>query len=509
MSTKPADTKPAETKPAPTQAPTTTTTTQPTQQQAQPQPTQQQAQPQPVQQTQPQVQANTGNKIKVRFIKKRLNPVSKEVFEKVHFDDSPEEAEKRRKEEAERQRIDKEKADAAAKAAADKAAADKAAADKAAADKAAADKAAADKAAAANKSAADKAAADKAAADKAAADKAAAEKKAAEEKKEAPSPTKTSEPVLTSSYKPPVYKADASLKIPDSTFAKFHFPGPEDYQTMLEHDIKNSSLAKFFPTPEDLEKSKKFLLDNYYYFRLVHIHRYYQAQSNFPDVGYNDVMNMLKETKTMDKEFDASKLALVYAEANASGAKKSGDNDKDLSRCEFMELIVRIAIHKYKKSGKVQRHREALRNKLTPFFNSLDKYLENDFLPFAKSSEAEYTGFRTEKIMTVAVNKVLAAAKDKIDKLFLKVGGQDGSLDIKEVTKMIREAKLTQVSNREAIWCFCMAQQPVIDGKASDYAKMDKREFREFLCRVALKQYEGKKDPLDKMLSDLLNILCK
>lgn len=206
---------------------------------------------------------------------------------------------------------------------------------------------------------------------------------------------------------------------------------------------------------------------------------------------------MLKETKTMDKEFDASKLALVYSEANASG-KKSGDNDKDLTRSEFMELIVRIAIHKYKKSGKVQKHREALH-----------KYFENDFLPYAKSSEAEYTGFRTEKIMTVAVNKVLAANKDKIDKLFMKVGGQDGSLDIKEVTKMIREAKLTQVSNREAIWCYAMSQQPVVDGKPAEYAKMDKREFREFLCRVAIKQYEGKKDPLDKMLTDLLAILCK
>jgi len=111
--------------------------------------------------------------------------------------------------------------------------------------------------------------------------------------------------------------------------------------------------------------------------------------------------------------------------------------------------------------------------------------------------------------MTVPINKILTANKDKIDKLFMKVGGQDGSLDFKEVTKMVREAKLTQVSNREAIWCYSMSQQPVISGETAEYNKMDKREFREFLCRVSLKQYEGKKDPLDKMLSDLLNILCK
>lgn len=84
-------------------------------------------------------------------------------------------------------------------------------------------------------------------------------------------------------------------------------------------------------------------------------------------------------------------------------------------------------------------------------------------MPFAKSSEEEYNQFRIEKIWTPAVNKVLNANKTAIDKLFVQVGGNDGSCDLKEVLKMVKAANLSQVSNREVTWCFSMSQMAVID----------------------------------------------
>ncbi len=86
---------------------------------------------------------------------------------------------------------------------------------------------------------------------------------------------------------------------------------------------------------------------------------------------------------------------------------------------------------------------------------------------------------------------------------------------------MIREAKLSQVSNREAVWCFSMSQQICIDeftgGKiyfniifnALGYTKMSRVEFYEFLVRISIKQFESKKMPVENMLAELLNILLK
>ena len=161
-------------------------------------------------------------------------------------------------------------------------------------------------------------------------------------------------------------------------------------------------------------------------------------------------------------------------------------------------MIIRAAIIKYKFSGVYKRHREAI-----------IKFLEDHIFPKAKTSEYEYNGLRYEHIYTVDVNKALVKYKSDIDKLFQKVGGKDGVIEAQEAIKMVRDAKLTQVSNREAVWCFAHAQQVCIDETKGGYSRMGRMEFYEFLVRVALKQYEGQKGDVDDKVSSLLKVLLK
>lgn len=106
-------------------------------------------------------------------------------------------------------------------------------------------------------------------------------------------------------------------------------------------------------------KTKKFLLDGGYYFQVQNIFRYYQAQGNFPKIGYNEIANLFKETKVFDKNYPATNLAIAFNEVNVD---KTDKTDKELMRYEFLELVIRLALGKYKQTGIAKRHREAISN---------------------------------------------------------------------------------------------------------------------------------------------------
>lgn len=97
-------------------------------------------------------------------------------------------------------------------------------------------------------------------------------------------------------------------------------------------------------------------MDGGYYFKIQNIFRYLQAQGNFPKIGYNDIANMFKETKVFDKTYPSNNLAIVFNEVNVDKDK----TDKEIMRHEFVELLVRMAIAKYKQTGVAKRHREAI-----------------------------------------------------------------------------------------------------------------------------------------------------
>lgn len=241
------------------------------------------------------------------------------------------------------------------------------------------------------------------------------------------------------------------------------------------------------------------LWDAGYYHRLVDIFRYYQALANFPRVGLNDAFNLFQDAKVFDDKFTTAQFDNLYIDVNQDSGADGKKQDKELCRYEFIEMIIRAAIIKYKFSGVYKRHREAI-----------TKFLEDHIFPTAKSSQYEYNGLRLEHIYTADVNKALMKYKADIDKLFHKVAGKDAVCEAPEAIKLVREAKLKEVSNREAVWCFAHAQQVCIDESKGGYSRMGKMEFYEFLVRVALKQYEKEnKMDVDDKVSALLKVLLK
>lgn len=76
------------------------------------------------------------------------------------------------------------------------------------------------------------------------------------------------------------------------------------------------------------------------------------AKSDFPATEFRDFMNFAHLSKIIDGKAVTEESVIVLFIAANYELEDQGDNpDQALIRFEFIELLVRIAIEKYKKSG--------------------------------------------------------------------------------------------------------------------------------------------------------------
>lgn len=79
--------------------------------------------------------------------------------------------------------------------------------------------------------------------------------------------------------------------------------------------------------------------------------------------------------------------------------------ERDLSRFEFFEIIVRMASAKYKECGKADTYTEAVR-----------QLIENDLLPFY--SVSKWQDWRENYLWTLDINDVFEANLEALKKIF-------------------------------------------------------------------------------------------
>ena len=118
-------------------------------------------------------------------------------------------------------------------------------------------------------------------------------------------------------------------------------------------------IGKLVKDPKDLENLKKLLRDNYR--RIRETYKYHAGISlvnGVPAIGLNVLNEIVAATGMADpKNLKLSDIDVEFIATNVSanyeGKIKSMNPDRHLCRFEFLELIVRLAITKYKKQ-KVQ-----------------------------------------------------------------------------------------------------------------------------------------------------------
>jgi hypothetical protein len=76
------------------------------------------------------------------------------------------------------------------------------------------------------------------------------------------------------------------------------------------------------------------------------------SKSIFPAISMNDFTSFARKAKFVDKNLSSSTLDRLFIAANVEVGEEQDDNpDKALIRFEFIELLARVAIEKYKKPG--------------------------------------------------------------------------------------------------------------------------------------------------------------
>ena len=84
----------------------------------------------------------------------------------------------------------------------------------------------------------------------------------------------------------------------------------------------------------------------------------YTSISNFPNLSMQDMDNLANNFKLIDSGFKLSELHTAFYACNTRPQK--GQTKMGLNRCEFIELLVRIAVSKYFYTKKVNYASEAV-----------------------------------------------------------------------------------------------------------------------------------------------------
>ena len=88
-----------------------------------------------------------------------------------------------------------------------------------------------------------------------------------------------------------------------------------------------------------------------YYEKLKNVYLKLQSHSHsYPVVGVNDFTSFAQKTNILDKNLNLATLDRVFIATNVSfnGIKNSAE--RELHRYEFMEIVIRLAIQKYKET---------------------------------------------------------------------------------------------------------------------------------------------------------------
>lgn len=86
------------------------------------------------------------------------------------------------------------------------------------------------------------------------------------------------------------------------------------------------------------------------YYAVVHeIFLYSVAMSNhFPSIGWMDFDEMCKRVKIIDKQhLNVATIDTIFKAVNFEVVDLEANDDRDLCRYEFFEIIVRMAMEKY------------------------------------------------------------------------------------------------------------------------------------------------------------------
>jgi hypothetical protein len=109
---------------------------------------------------------------------------------------------------------------------------------------------------------------------------------------------------------------------------------------------------------QEIEKVKTILYENYAVIKNIYLTCI--INSEYPNLTWNDFTQLCYKCKIIDKNMNLATIDRIFIATNVS--LHGQDQDRSLHRNEFYEIIVRLAVSKYRDSGSNSSISEALQH---------------------------------------------------------------------------------------------------------------------------------------------------
>ena len=168
------------------------------------------------------------------------------------------------------------------------------------------------------------------------------------------------------------------------------------------------------------------------------------AISNYPTITWNDFTEYCRGNKVVDKNCKLSDVDRMFIATNTNIDKIEDNPAKELCRYEFIEILLRIAIAKYKEGSAAESMKKLLTNIYS--FTSTDNWQE----------------FRVGKLWCIPVDNLYKANVDNLKVLFEKHTPKGKkALSMESVLHMVTDAQI-DVVEKDVKVAYCFSKSSVV-----------------------------------------------
>lgn len=194
------------------------------------------------------------------------------------------------------------------------------------------------------------------------------------------------------------------FKKENSVFAPWKMDNTREIVFGLKKDLAKWKVPRFVKDESDYNQVCQIIEDNVIYLKTAYICLI--SSSNFPAITWNDFTTFVNASKLLDDNLTLSTVDRAFIATKSGGTQDLKDfPERDLSRFEFYEVVVRMAAAKYKDCGKTDTYAEAVK-----------LFIEDNLMTFFNVQK--WQEWRETELWTLEVNDVLHANTEPLKKIY-------------------------------------------------------------------------------------------
>ena len=205
------------------------------------------------------------------------------------------------------------------------------------------------------------------------------------------------------------------------------------------------------------------------------------SKSGFPCINWIKYADFCSECDVVDANVPLATIDRIFITANVERDEKHADNPPTaLQRFEFLEVIARVALAKFKEPGICSTVHESIQK-------LLDEHL------FKLGDTTEWQEFRDKKLWTLEVNAVFEANLDLLWKIYDSyVQPRQKAMSMQSALKFLMRDTDLKVIEKDAYYCYGMCKMTVASEHEKNklYFELRRVEFLEMLGRVAENKFK-------------------